>query len=106
MRRIADGVQHLDHRSRRAAMQGTLQGADPGQHGRRQARACGGHHSRRERRGVEAMIGDGHQIGIERAASAAEAGAPRVMRRMSAAWPRVGSGAMGASPAWARITAG
>jgi hypothetical protein len=61
----ADGVEHLDHRARRAAVQRTLQGRDPGQHRRGQARAGGGHDPRGEGRGVQAVVADRDQIGVQ-----------------------------------------
>jgi predicted amidohydrolase YtcJ len=62
--RLADGVQHLDHRAGRAAVQRTLQGADPGQHRRGQAGAGRGDHPRGEGRGVQAVVADRDQIGV------------------------------------------
>jgi hypothetical protein len=63
--RLADGVQHLDHRAWRAAVQRPLQGADPRQHGRAESGVRRRHDPRSEGRGVQPVVADGDQIGIE-----------------------------------------
>src|SRR5262249_33927820 len=49
----ADGIEHVEHRPGRAAMQRSLQGTQCADDGRQQSRARGGDDARREGRGVE-----------------------------------------------------
>ena len=62
----ADLVQHVEHGARRAAMQRSLQGAKCPNDGRNCPRPGRCDDARRERRGVHAVIGHCHEIGIER----------------------------------------
>jgi hypothetical protein len=64
-RGLADLVQHVEDRARRAAMQRSLQGAEAGKHRRDQAGMGRRDHARGEGRGVEAVVGDSREIGVE-----------------------------------------
>ena len=62
----ADGVQHFQHRFRRAAMQRPGQRAIGGGHGGKQIGLGGGHHPRREGGGVHPVIRNRDEIGVQR----------------------------------------
>ena len=63
---LLDLVEHLQHARGRAAVQRPRQRADRGAQRRRDVRAGGGDHARRERRGVHAVLGGGDPVGVDR----------------------------------------
>ncbi len=71
---FADRVEHVEHRSGRAAVQRALQGADGRRDSRDQVGAGRGHHPCSECRGVHPVVDDGGQVGFESAGSLLVAG--------------------------------
>ena len=63
----ADGVEHVEHRPRRAAVQRALERADRRDHGRDHVRPGRGHDPRGEGRRVHPVVDDGHEVRVERA---------------------------------------
>ena len=104
---LADRIQHVEHRSRRAAMQRAFQRTDAGHRRRDQSGFGGRRNPCREGRGIEPMLANRSQIGVQRAAG----GVGRRRRRIaSSAYPRpgrrAGSGPSGCSPRRKRMMAG
>ena len=74
---LGDGVEHVEHRSGRAAVQRALQGAEPGDRRRDQAGPGGSDDPDREGRGIEPVFADRRQIGVQRAHCRASGGGAR-----------------------------
>ena len=61
-----DVLEHVEHRTRRAAVQRTLEGADRARHGADYVRARARDHASGERRRVHAVVDHGHPVRVDR----------------------------------------